>query len=323
MDIVYSYVKDSKKLKNAILIIAILAVILLFSIITPQFLSLANLKAVLQSMSLLCILGLGATFVLTIGEIDISNGAMLSVPPCIMAVLLKMDVPLLVSLGIGFVVTLFLGYLNGVITIRIGLPSFVTTLGVSGIAMGLSRIITGSSPVAVHNDFILNLFGKELFGVPKIIFWMFILTGIGYFLLHKTKFGRNLHCIGDNREASILYGINVKKNIILAFVVCSIFVFFAGMLEVSRTSYASPGAGETLVLGSIVVSVIGGTSVLGGKGSIFGTFVGAIFLTLISNGLFMLALSPWVTNIIIGVVIIVVLTANGLLEKREREINQT
>lgn len=323
MELVYNFVRDSKKLRNGILYIAIITVAILFSIIAPGFFTVENLKAVLESMAVVCVMGLGVTFVLTIGEIDISNGAMLSVPACIMAVLLRAGAPLIISLGTGLISTLLLGFLNGFITIKVGLPSFITTLGVSGIAMGISRIVTASTPVAVQNELILNLFGKEMFGVPKIILWMFLLIVIGYFLLHKTRFGRNLHCIGDNREAAVLYGLNVRKNVIFAFVVCSIFVFIAGMLQLGRSSYAAPGAGETLVLNAIVASVIGGTSVQGGKGSIIGTFIGAIFLTLISNGLFMLATSPYITNIIIGFVIIVVLTANGLMEKREREINRT
>lgn len=323
MDLVYGILRDSNKLRNGIFYMANLMVIILFSILAPEFFSLANLKAVLESMALVCVLGLGVTFVLTTGEIDISNGALLSVTPCIMAVLLRAHIPLLISLGIGLIVTIILGYLNGVITVRIGLPSFITTLAVGGIAMGLTRIVTRSTPIQVQNDFIINFFGKELFGLPKIILWMFLLIIIGYFLLHKTQFGRNIHCIGDNREAAILYGINVRKNVILSFVVCSIFVFFAGMLAVGKSSYAAPGAGETLVLNAIVASVIGGTSVQGGKGNIIGTFFGSLFITLVSNGLFMLAFSPYVTNIIIGIVIIVVLTANGLMEKREREINRT
>lgn len=323
MELVYNFVRDSKKLRNGMLYIAIITVAILFSIIAPGFFTVENLKAVLESMAVVCVMGLGVTFVLTIGEIDISNGAMLSVPACIMAVLLRAGAPLIISLGIGLISTLFLGFLNGFITIKVGLPSFITTLGVSGIAMGISRIVTASTPVAVKNELILNLFGKEMFGVPKIILWMFLLIVIGYFLLQKTRFGRNLHCIGDNREAAVLYGLNVRKNVIFAFVVCSIFVFVAGMLQLGRSSYAAPGAGETLVLNAIVASVIGGTSVQGGKSSIIGTFIGAIFLTLISNGLFMLATSPYITNIIIGFVIIVVLTANGLMEKREREINRT
>jgi ribose/xylose/arabinose/galactoside ABC-type transport system permease subunit len=305
--------------RGAILSIAIVAVVALFSLVSRDYFSVTNFRTVLESMALVCVMGLGVTFVLTTGEIDISNGAMLSVPACVMAVLLRSGSDAFIAIGIALAVTVLLGFINGFFTIRVGLPSFITTLGVSGIAMGMSRIVTSSAPVPVKNDFILQLFGQDLLGVPKIILWMLLLLTIGYFLLHRTRFGKNLHCIGDNREAATLYGINVRRDVIIAFIVCSIFVFFGGMLQMGRSSYASPGAGESLVLNAIVASVIGGTSVQGGKGSMIGTFTGAIFLTLISSGLFMLATSPYITNITIGVIIIAVLTVNGLIEKRNLE----
>jgi len=323
MDLLYHYLKNLKELKNIIMYMSVGVIIILFTLLIPNYLSLTNLVTILITMTTICVLGVGVTFVLTIGEIDISMGALLSVPTVILAVLLRAGVPLLASFGLGLASALLIGFLNGMITIKIGLPSFITTLGTSGIAMGLSRIISGNTPIAVKNDIILNLFGKELFGVPKIILWMFLLTIIGYFLLHKTRFGRNLQCVGDNREAAFLYGIDVKKTVTLAFIVCSIYVFFAGMLVLARTSFATPGEGESLVLNAIVASVIGGTSIQGGKGSIIGAFFGAFFLAVISNGLFSLKFPSWTSNIIIGIIIIAILTISSLREKWEREMKRT
>jgi ribose/xylose/arabinose/galactoside ABC-type transport system permease subunit len=323
MDLLHHYLKSLKEMKNAIMYMGVSVIIIFFFFIIPNFLSLTNLITILITMATICILGVGVTFVLTIGEIDISTGALLSVPTVVLAVLLRAGLPLPVSLGIGLAAALLIGFLNGVITIKIGLPSFITTLGTSGIAMGLSRIISGNTPIAVKNDFILNLFGRQLFGVPKIILWMFLLTAVGYFFLHKTRFGRNLQCVGDNREAAFLYGINVKKTVILAFMVCSIYVFFAGMLMLGRTSFATPGEGESLVLNAIVASVIGGTSIQGGKGSVFGAFFGAFFLAVITTGLFALKFPSWTSNIIIEVIIIVILTISSLREKWEREMKRT
>ncbi|MDK2800391.1 MAG: ribose transport system permease protein [Clostridiales bacterium] len=323
MDLVFHYLRSFKELKNVIMYVGVVVIILFFSLTVPNFLSPTNLITILISMATIAVLGIGVTFVLTIGEIDISTGALLSVPSVILAVLLRAGFPLLVSLGIGLISALMIGFLNGVITIKVGLPSFITTLGTSGIAMGLSRIISGNTPIAVKNDFLLNLFGKEFFGIPKIVLWMLLLAIVGYFILHKTRFGRNLQCVGDNREAAFLYGINIKKTVILAFMICSIYVFFAGMLMLARTSFATPGEGEALVLNAIVASVIGGTSIQGGKGSIIGALFGAFFLTVISNGLFLLKFPSWTSSIIIGIIILVVLTISSLREKREREMKRT
>lgn len=323
MDLLHQYAKNLKELKNMIMYVCFVVIIILFNFLIPNFISYTNLITVLITMATICVLGVGVTFVLTVGEIDISTGALLSVPTVILAVLLRAGIPLLVSFAIGLAVALLIGYLNGIITIKVGLPSFITTLGTSGIAMGLSRIISHNTPISVKNQFIINLFGKQLFGIPKIIIWMFILTIVGYFLLHKTRFGRNLQCVGDNRDAAFLYGINVKKSVTLAFVVCSIYVFFAGLLMLARTSFATPGDGESLVLNAIVASVIGGTSIIGGKGSIIGAFFGAFFLAVISSGLFLLKFPSWTSNIIIGIIILVVLTISSLREKSEREMKRT
>jgi ribose transport system permease protein len=319
MEALSRYFSDSRKWNSAIIYIAILVIIVLFSLLLPDFFSAGNWKAIFTSMVLVTVLGLGVTFVLTAGEIDISTGANLSVTPSIFAVLLSSGMPLIVALAIGLAATLVLGFVNGLVTIKFGVPSFITSLGTMGIAMGLSRIVTSNTPVSMRNDSVLQFFGKEIFGMPKIVLWMIVLIAISYFILHKTRYGRNLHAVGDNREAAHLYGINITRTVIIAFMINAFFACFAGMLELARSSFASPGIGEPIMLNAIVAAVIGGTSLQGGKGNIIGTFVGALFLTIISNALFSLGLPPWISNIIIGCVIIAILTSSGLMDKRKQE----
>ena len=304
--------------RDAAIYIVTIVTIALFAVLMPGFLSAANLRAVLISMVLVCTLGLGATFVITAGEIDISMGALLAVPSSIIAALLRADWPLWTAFTIALASTLFVGLLNGLLTTKLRIPSFVTTLGTMGIAMGLSRIITNNTPIPIQNKIILDIFGKEFFGIPKMVMWMFLLILVSYVVLHKLSLGRNIHCVGDNREAARLYGISTTRTVVYSFLFCAGFSFFAGILEVARSTFASAGIGEPLTLSAIVAAVIGGTSLQGGKGSIAGTFIGALFLTIISNGLFSEGLPPWISNIIIGGVIIITLTGSGLLEKRER-----
>jgi ribose transport system permease protein len=323
MEALSQYFSDSKKMKDGMIYVAVVLIVLVFSIFIPNFFSAENWRAILTSMVLVTVLSLGVTFVLTAGEIDISMGAILSVAPTIFAVLQSKGVPFLVALFLGIIVTMVLGFLNGLVTFKLGVPSFISTLGTMGIAMGLSRIVTSNTPVIVNNETINLLFGDELFGLPKIVLWMLLLIAVSYFILHKTRYGRNLHCVGDNREAAHLYGINVGKTVIIAFVIASFYACFAGMLEVARSSYASPGIGEPIMLNAIVASVIGGTSLQGGKGSILGAFIGALFLTIISNALFSLGMPPWISNIIIGGVIIAILTSSGLIDKRKHELGRT
>ncbi|GGG16805.1 ABC transporter permease [Paenibacillus abyssi] len=322
MEALTRYFGDSRKWKDGMIYIAIVAIVLIFSLLVPNFFSPENWRAILTSMVLVTVLAIGITFVLTAGEIDISLGAVLSVTPTIFAVLLGKGMPFFLALVIGLAATLLLGFLNGFVTIKLGVPSFITTLGTMGIGMGLSRIVANNTPVVVRDDTVQLLFGGELLGMPKIVVWMFVLIVLSYILLHKTRYGRNLHNVGDNREAAHLYGIHVTGTVIIAFVIASFFAFFAGMLEVARSFYASPGIGEPLMLNAIVASVIGGTALTGGKGSIIGAFVGALFLTIISNALFSLGLPPWISNIIIGSVIILILTTSGLMDKRKHELGR-
>lgn len=308
---------------NWILYLAILILVLIFSLTTKNFFSVNNFKAILQSMATLSVLAFGETFILSLGETDISNGAMLSLSPVIFAALFMRQIPFPAALVISILGTLSLGLLNAVVIVKAGLPSFIGTLGVSGVAMGLTRIITNNKPLLMEHSGMLNLFGGEIFGIPCTVIWMAVMLLLGDFIISRTRFGRNLLCIGDNREAAAIYGISVNRHVMLAFLLTAVFVIIAGFMECNRSTYVTAGAGEALVLNSIVASVIGGTAVSGGRANMFGTFIGALFITIVSNGLFMFAISPYLTNIIIGFVIILVLTGNAYLSNREQELKRT
>jgi ribose/xylose/arabinose/galactoside ABC-type transport system permease subunit len=317
----------SKKIRgsnsNIILYLSILIFVVLFSILKPSFFSASNFVAILQSMASLCVLGIGATFILTVAEIDISNGAMMSIAPCVIALLITRGMPAVLGIAVALAVTLSLGLLNGVLVTKANIPSFIATLGVQGIAMGLTRTLTSNKPVLMKNDVLIKLFSGTTGGIQNIILWMFVLLAVGWFILYRTKFGRSLHCIGDNREAARSYGINVGLYVTAAFIVAACFVFFAGMMESLRSSYMRAGFGESLMLYSIVVALIGGSSVKGGKSNLIGTFIGALFVTMVQNGLFMLAMSSFMQNIIIGIIILAVLSANAVMENRAIELKRT
>lgn len=314
--------KAKKNNQNLILYISIIIFVILFSILRPSFVSASNLNSIFQSMAPLCVLGIGATFILTIGEIDISNGAMMSIAPCVIALLIIKRLPTALGIMIALAIVMILGLLNGILVAKVGIPSFIATLGVLGIAMGFTRIITNNKPIKMEDDNLIKIFSGSVGPIPNIIIWMLGLLALGWFILYKTKFGRGLHCIGDNKEAAKLYAINVQGYMIAAFIVTACFVFFAGMMELLRSSFMRAGLGESLVLYSIAGALIGGSSIQGGKSNIFGTFVGVLFITIIKNGLFLLALSSFMQNIIIGIVIIIVLSGNALIENRERELKR-
>jgi ribose transport system permease protein len=141
--------------------------------------------------------------------------------------------------------------------------------------------------------------------------------------MNRTQIGRNIQCVGDNRNAAILYGINVNKTIIITFIINAVFVFIAAMLMLSRSTFATPGEGESYTLSAIVAAIIGGTSIQGGKGSIKGAFLGAFFVGCITFGLFRLSVNAWTGGIITGIVIIIVLSISSLNQKRKFDMERS
>lgn len=316
--------KNSKKTKwwksrESIIYLAIVCIYIFFSFIVPDFFSLVTLSSILTTMCFICILSLGVTFVLTIGEIDISIGAMMSVGPCLIAVMHQAGISIAVAFACGLVLTLLMGFLNGVIVSVCSVPSFITTLGMQGICMGFSRIVTRNKPVPMDNEALYAIFGGKIGSFPKMTIWMLILLLVAFIILHKMQFGRNLHCVGDNKEAAKNYGLSITFYYIMAFTLAALFAFFAGVIDLERAAFANVGAGENIVLNAIVASVIGGTSLAGGKGTMIGAFAGSFFLAIISTALFNLGFMPWVTNVIVGLVIIGILTFSGVSERRSKE----
>ena len=307
---------------NVILYAALLIFIIFFSIMRPKFFSFKNLKSVLQSLSSLAVLGMGVSFILVIGEIDISLGAMMSLVPCACAVLMEKGVHVVPALLLPIVLVLLLGLLNGYLVGKIQLTSFIATFGVQGIAMGFTRIITGNKSVKMPFKGLVELFGGKTAGIPNGFFWMVGMVLIGWFILKHTAFGRKLHCIGDNSEAARLFGINVEYNKILAFLVSSIFALVAGLIESMRASYMQAGTGESLMMYAIVVCLIGGTLITGGKTNPLGTVVGAFFVIIIENGLFLISISAYMQEIVVGIIILIVLSFNAVLENRNLEMNR-
>lgn len=307
---------------NLILYIAIVGFIIFFAIAKKNYFRLKNLNTIAQSMASLAVLGIGATFILTIGEIDISNGAVMSIVPCFCAVMLSQGVPFVVALILPVLIVLFLAVLNGVMITRIGLPSFIATFSVQGIAKGLTRIITGNTSVKMPSETLIQVFDGETFEIPNSVFWMLAMVLLGWFLLKRTDFGRRLHCIGDNKEAARLYGIPVQRYKTLAFVVAAGFTIVAGLMESLKSSYMQAGTGESQMMYSIIVSLIGGTIITGGKSNPFGTLVGAFFVTMIKNGLFLLSISSYMQDILVGIIVLVVLSINAITENRNIELNR-
>ena len=323
----YTKIQSNKKGINInwisqdnILIYMTIILFTLFSFISPGFFSLANFFAILRSMSIITILGLGLTFVITAGEIDLSIGTLPAFSGAVFAYLLtKSGLPLSLAFLISFISSIMIGLINGSIVAYVKVPSIVVTLATNIICYGITYIICNNSPIVIFptgNALFLKIFSGNIIKFPVIVLWMIVFVVAGYLLLHRTKFGRNVAFIGNNKIASFYSGINVNDTIIFSFAVCSLCSFAVGMLGVAQASNASPWMYSTELLTAIAASIIGGTSFTGGKGNILGVVIGGFFLTMLTNGLLILGVPPWILYSINGAIIIFALSWGQFLKAK-------
>lgn len=306
--------KDAKKLlkdKMGSLVgsMGLLLVILIFgivlSILSPVFLTMTNITNLFIQSTILLTLALGVTFVLMTGGIDISVGSILAVSSAVGLGLIKGGVPtvigIIIMLGIGAV----FGLVNGVLTTRFQIPALIVTLGTMGIGRGLVLIYTnGANITPVPKSFQVIAYGRFL-GIPVLILIVAILSVLWGLVLAYTVFGRSVYATGGNELAARLAGIKTKTIVTLTYVIAGIMSAVAGILTTARLESAGPAAGTGIEMTVIAAVVIGGTSLFGGQGSIFGTVLGVIIISLVTNAVNLLGVPPAWDQLVKGVVIIV------------------
>lgn len=304
--------KQSKKSRwisqENILLYITVVLFILFSLMAEGFLNLINFFTILRSMSVISVLGLGITFVITTGEIDLSIGTVPALCGAILAVLLQRDFSLPLTIIITLLIAVLVGVVNGFIIVNTDLPGIIVTLATSMIASGIAYILTKQAPVVVTNKTFMDIFGQDILGFPVMVLWMIFLLVISYIILHKTKLGRNLGFIGENKLASYFSGIKVGNVFIIAFIICAVYSCMGGLLAVAQSSNASPWMLSGDMMTAIAATIIGGTSLAGGKGNIVGTIIGAFFLTMLSNGFLIFGIEQWVLYLINGIIIIFALS---------------
>jgi len=291
-------------------LLAICILVILLSILEPRFFSVTNLLNVARQISLLCIIAVGQSYCLISGEFDLSVGSIFGLSAVVLAMILVTGYN--PFLGIAFCLFLgtVMGTVNGVLIAKLDVPSFVVTLGTMSIIRGVAQTLTGGWPVSIYGSegiasWFLFLGGGKAFGViPMQAVFMALVLIVGFFLLHKSKIGYHLFCVGGNPRAAMLYGISVSNVKVFAFAMTGFLSSMAGMLAFSFIQTAEPNLGMLMELDVIAAAVIGGTVIGGGQGSVLGVFLGAVTIGILNNGIVLLGISAFVQRIIIGGVII-------------------
>jgi len=277
------------------LLIAMAALLLLFGTLVRNFLHPENMLDLVQQISVNAILAFGMTLVILIGGIDLSVGALLAVVgtttvwvltrnPGAMPHALWLFLAVLAGLGVAAA----LGVFNGLCAARTRMPPFIITLGTMLVARGAALRFNEGRPMHIpdYEQTFLAVGNGRLFGVlPVPVVVMLIVFVMAAILLHRTRFGQHLYAIGGNREAARFTGIPLVRNEVLVYVLCSALAGIAGMIHASQLYSAEPASGVMFELNAIAAAVVGGTSFTGGRGTMYGTLIGAIIIGILDKGL--------------------------------------
>ncbi|MBI5668168.1 MAG: ABC transporter permease [Chloroflexi bacterium] len=306
-----------------------------------NFLTVRNSQNILMAITPVLLMGLGQTFVIIAGGIDLSVGWVMGLASVISALVIAdftnnrgmaetLAIPL--GFGVGILSAAIPGFINGLIIAKLSIPPFIVTLGMSFIARGISLLLSGGNVVigqppgvrAFGNESLFylisgeggglfflnrpNVTGEVLQRLDRILPWPVvvaaIVTAVLLFVLHKTQFGRHTYAIGGNREAALRAGVPVDRHVIMLYTLSGITVGFAGVLHTARFNGGSSIAGDPLMLSSIAAVIIGGVSMFGGHGSVAGTVIGALIIAVLTTGLVMLNVLPFYQFVVVGIVVI-------------------
>lgn len=310
-----------RNLQQLLAFASLIVIFLYFAIASPQFLTVSNVTGILVAATVTGVLALGTTFVIITGGIDLSIGTGMILCGVMTGVFLThWGMPLWIGVLGGILFGGLIGLVNGVIVSYLNIPPFIATLAMMLVAAGLALVISGTKPIYFEStpEFqnISNLSLIEGFRAPLGVFIFLALIVVAAVVLAKTKLGRYTFAIGSNEEATRLSGVHVRRWKVAIYTFSGLFVGIAGVLAASRLASAQPTGGEGLELQAIAAVVIGGTSLAGGRGSIVGTVIGALIMTVLTNGLRMMSIPQEWQNVAVGVVILVAVYLDMLRRKR-------
>jgi ribose transport system permease protein len=288
----------------------------LFAFLSSNFLTLGNLLNIVMQVSIIAILGFGMTYVLLLGDIDLSVGAVMALVGTIAAFAMQHGLHPALAVIIAMAAGLVLGLVNGTLTSMLTIPSFIVTVATMGVFRGLAYLTSAGVPISIDDDRFAALGNATFLGIAIPIWILGILLAVNHFVLSKTVFGRKAYLAGGNREAALYSGINVKRLRIVIFMISGLMASIGGVLMTSRLYSAQPNAGLGYELDAIAAAVLGGTSLSGGHGTIAGTLIGALIIGVINNGMNLLSVPYFYQLIVKGVVILVAVCIDVQTKKR-------
>ena len=304
---------------RTILILVVLMAI--FSFLKPVFINPSNLLSIMKNMSYVLIAGLGMTFIITLGGLDLSVGSTAAVVGVGFALLVRGGLmPAIPALLIVMLAAMLLGFFNGFVSVKGKIEPFLVTLATLNIYRGIALTLTTGKPVPIVIPYFADILGNgRLFGIipSPVIISLFVFL-ISWFLFTQTKFGFYVRSIGGNPEAARVAGIDISRVKIAAYTMSALYAFISGLILAALMNSGLPSAGSDLALDSISGVILGGTAISGGVGSIWGTLGGCLIMAALNNGMSLLGAQYHVQILVKGLVIILAVLMDNAFKSRQR-----
>ena len=305
-------------IKNKSLVVLVVFCIIV-SILNPRFLTISNILNILRQTSINSVIAAGMTFVILTGGIDLSVGSILAISGAVAAAMISQGnnefIAVIAALAIGAA----LGAFNGLVISKGKIQPFIATLGVMTLVRGYTLVFTDGKPISAGSSEAAlkfsNIGAGYFLGIPLPIYIMVLVFGLAYYVLRHTRTGRYVYSLGCNEEATIYSGINTDRIKVLVYTISGFLAALAGIIITARLSSAQPQAGTGYELDAIAAVVLGGTSLAGGIGGIFGTVIGALIIGVLNNSLNLMDVSSYYQLLLKGLVIL----AAVLLDRKQKK----
>lgn len=314
-------VKRIREIAGSIeILLAFVAIVVVFSFLSPVFLKPQNLLNILMHVSVIGIISVGMTFVILSAGIDLSVGSVVALSGVVsaefmLAITAGQNITAVLAVLVAMASGTVIGAINGSLISTWNIPPFIVTLGTMGIARGLALALSGGRSVYGFSNAIVFLGQGDIFGIPMPVIIFLFTVIIAHFVLFHTRFGLYTKVVGDNEMAARTTGINIRRQKLKVYALSGFLASVSGIIYMARINAAEPMAGNMYELDAIAAVIIGGTSLFGGAGTIIGTLIGTLIMGVLRNGLNLMAISPYYQRIAIGAVVI----GAVLLEKVRNE----
>jgi ribose transport system permease protein len=300
--------------RNWFVYFVLIGLIVVFAVLNKVFLTAGNFESIGRQTAMVSIIAFGATFVITMGHIDLSVGALVGLVGVVAAMCLRAGLGIPLASALGILTGVAFGFANGILVAKARIPAFLVTLGTMGIARGLALTVTNTKAVIITDEAFTQFWGAgSIGGLPISIIWTVVLFVFAIWLYHYTAFGNYVKAAGGNKTAAIYSGVKVDKITIWVFVLAGMMAAIAGLIMAARLKSGRPEVGDGMELDAVAAVILGGTALSGGRGKMVNTLIGSLIMGVIVNGLIIMGVQTNIQEIIKGIIII---AAVSLSEKQ-------